>query len=131
MSCGCDSGTGPISLAGYAWTAGSTSTEVFVPLSRPMLVGSWSEFKISAELRDDTGDIKVKPAVQYSNDGVTWSSATGIGSWLTTTGFHYASGLTATDESKTMFRLGMLAVNETGSTLEQMRVYTTIDMTER
>lgn len=73
------------------WTDG-TSTPLFHPLSRPMSSAGWSDARVATSMEQDSGNCKIRPALRYSNDGVTRDSAKEIvASYRTTEGTDYGT----------------------------------------
>ena len=130
MACGGSSRT----FSGWAWTTGSTTT-VFVPLTEPMLVANVEAIRVELELRNRSGDIQVKRAVQYSDDGITWGAAAAFddaGGWIATEGFHLPSDYTdLTDRTKRHVRFGVLAQSSAAADNEQARVTYLLDIKSR
>lgn len=62
---------GPIAM----WTAGSTSTPNFFPLSPRMQFNTVSSARVAYQMTNDSGDCKLRAAIRFSNDGVDWDAA--------------------------------------------------------
>lgn len=56
------------------WTLGTTST-VFHPMSEPMESAGLLEVRAAYELSQDSGDCELRPALRYSDDGVSWDAS--------------------------------------------------------
>lgn len=128
MSCGGSSNL----FQGFAWTNGTT-TGIFIPFTEAIEVSSVEAYRIEMELRNKSGDIEVKRAYQYSNDGLTWESEVGVGSWNSTEGFDYPSDYTDTDKTKRFIRFGVITrqISPGGTDNEQMRVTYRLDLKSR
>ena len=55
------------------WTNGTTSA-LFHPLSEPMGSAGLVEIRVTYELSEDSGDCELRPALRYSDEGVTWNA---------------------------------------------------------
>lgn len=59
------------------WSDGTT-TGMFHPMSEPMESAGLIEVRAAYELGQDSGDCELRPALRYSNDGVSWDASKAI-----------------------------------------------------
>jgi hypothetical protein len=99
-----------------AWSNGTT-TAVFVPGTQTIDVGEYSELRIAMEPDNfsDAANTEVARAVSYSNDGISWSSGTALGSYTSSTGWDYGTAFATFDVSKRFARLGVMVKRPAGS----------------
>jgi hypothetical protein len=115
------------------WTMKSTSTWMFHPVSEAISSVGINQIRASFSLEQSTGVIKVRPALQMSNDGLSWDTPVAIGAATrntdgTTFGSDYAD-LSATTQAKLYVRFGVQAQNDSGTDVEMGRVTLRIDHT--
>lgn len=101
------------------WTDGTTSP-VFHPLSDPLASRSVQNARVSIELDQDiSGLCKIRPALRYGSDGVTWDGDALIDStYKTSAGITYGTtfvDLTGLGTAKTWVQFGVQVANESGS----------------
>lgn len=113
-----------------AWSNGDDTSEVFVPF-----------FEVSADevtkvrprvlLLGSSGDLKVRAAVEYSNDGLTWTDRAGIGAAATTTeGVWQYSDVVTPSTAKRIQRYGVLCTNGTDGVPQSGQVTLAVDVQE-
>jgi hypothetical protein len=57
------------------WTNGTTSTPgLFHPMSKAIDAKGLISARVSTEMSEDSGNCKMRPALQYSNDGISWDT---------------------------------------------------------
>ncbi len=102
------------------WANGS---QMFHPLAGPMASANMTSLRVSYELSQDSGDCKLRPAVRFSGDGVTWGSVKELDStWLIQDAVRYGEdfvdllSLTSTPP-KSWLQLGVQVANESGGAL--------------
>ena len=54
------------------YTSSTNATTLFFPLSQPISTAGMLDARFSYQMSQDSGDCKLRAAVRYSNDGVTW-----------------------------------------------------------
>lgn len=106
------------------WTNGTTTTPIFFPLSDPMESSGLISVRVSIEMGQDSGNCKMRPALRYSDDGVTWDPAKEIvAAYRTTEGTDYGTtyiditGLAGTTV-RAFVQFGVQVVNEAGAARE-------------
>lgn len=114
------------------WSQKSTSTWIFHPISEAMDSVGLRSVRASFSLEQSTGQLKIRPAIQMSNDGLTWDTPVAIGAATrstdgTTHGADYTD-LSATTEAKLFARFGIQCQNESGTDVELGRVTLKIDI---
>ena len=103
------------------WSAKSTSTPNFVPVTGPINATLIRGVRVAWELHGKTPNLEVQPAYRMSDDGITWSSTwTGLtGSYSATTGWSFASAsATVSTDIKNFVQFGFLVRNTTGAAIE-------------
>lgn len=100
------------------WTDGTTSP-TFHPLSDPMATRTVTNARVSFELDQDTSGLcKIRPALRFGNDGVSWDSAAAIDTtYRTAAGVTYGTAyvdLTAVATPRTWIQFGVEVANESG-----------------
>ena len=105
------------------WSNGSTDTDIFHPLSDPLSSTGVLEVRTSLEMSQNSGYCKIKPAVRYSNDGVSWPDGDkDFGQWRTADGIDF--GTTYTDitalgvSARAFVQFGVIVRNVSGSRIE-------------
>ncbi len=104
------------------WTDG-TANPSFRPLSEPMESKSLLSVRVSTEMSEDSGNCKMRPALRYSNDGVTWDAPKEIVStYRTTEGTDWGTvyiDITqlAGTASRAYVQFGVEVANEAGSAI--------------
>ena len=53
------------------WTAASTTTTLFFPMSEPLRSSDVNSARFAYQMTQDAGDCKLRAAVRFSNDGTT------------------------------------------------------------
>ena len=100
------------------WTDG-TGTPIFHPFSDAIDTGSVTYARVSIEMDQDTGNCKIRPALRYSSDGISWDAAVAISaSYRTTAGIDYGTAwvdLPGLATAKNWVQFGIEAANESGS----------------
>jgi hypothetical protein len=114
-------------------TQGSTSTEVFIPMTGPLDATRALAARLSIELRVSSGSIKVRPGLQVSDDAETWDTAATISGYTTYLSAEGTGiGKTWTDLSavltKRHVRFGAFAVNTSGSDIEMGMASLRVDL---
>lgn len=112
---------------------GSTSTEVFIPLTSSLEATRALSARLSVELRVSSGAIKVRPGMQISDDNESWDVATTISGYTTyLTSEGTGIGKTWTDLSavltKRRVRFGAFAVNTSGTDIEMGMASLRVDL---
>ncbi len=114
------------------WSAKSTTTAVFIPLTQPLNSTEVEEVRISRYLESDSGNLTVRPAYNMSDDGITWSSTvTGIGSFATTAGWVYntSTETTVSVDPKLLVRFGLEVKNDSGVGVERAMGRLSVELT--
>lgn len=57
------------------WTAASTTTHNFFPMSPALQLNEVSGVRVAYQMTNDAGDCKLRAAVRFSSDGTTWETA--------------------------------------------------------
>lgn len=104
------------------WTDGSTNPS-FRPLSDPMQAKGLISVRVSTEMSEDSGNCKIRPALRYSNDGITWDADKEIvAGYRTTEGVDW--GTTYIDITtlagttpRAWVQFGVQAANEAGTAI--------------
>ena len=100
------------------WTDG-TSSPMFHPFSDAIDTGSVTYARASIEMDQDTGFCKMRPALRYSDDGITWGTPVAIiAGYRATIGIDYGTtwvDLTGLATAKNWVQFGVEAANESGS----------------
>lgn len=103
------------------WTDG-TANPMFHPFSDPIDAGTVTNARVSIEMDQDTGNCKIRPALRYSDDGISWNSAVAIiSTYRDTAGADYGStyvDLTGLTTPRTWVQFGIQAANQSGSAIE-------------
>lgn len=69
-----------------------TANPMFVPLGEGMASVGLVGIRVSTELNETSGNCKIRPAVRWSADGVTWGQSTSmVASYRSTVGPDYGS----------------------------------------
>ena len=115
------------------WTQGSTSTAMFIPLGGPVNSNELHSVRASFEFRDSSGDMKVRPAIQYADDpNGTWDTAEPFGpAYSSTEGDTYGTSfvdVTALGTRKLFARLGAVCLNVSATQVELAKVSLRIDI---
>lgn len=117
MACSQTFAKGPVMV----YSAANATTWLFFPLTGPMVTTQMDESRTALELDNVSGNVQVQPALQYSDDGVTWDTAVYFGDTQTTTerttdGTTYETGFTALPTpAKTYVRIGVRVKNSSGT----------------
>ena len=115
------------------WSQKSTSTWLFHPVSEAIESVGVNSVRVSFALEQSTGLIKVRPALQMSNDGLTWDGPQAIGiATRNTDGTTFGDDLVDVSthtQSKLYVRFGVQAQNDSGTDVELGRVTLRIDHT--
>lgn len=114
------------------WTKGTTSDEIFHPLTGPMNSCEVHDVRPSLELRRNSGNLSCRAAFQYSDDLDTWDTAEGFGPATSATeGHHYGTSftdLTTGAWTRRLFvRFGFICKNDTGTQMEFAQARLRID----
>jgi hypothetical protein len=56
------------------WTDGTTTAK-FHPMSKPIEATGLIAVRVSTEMGEDSGSCKIRPALRYSDDGVTYDTS--------------------------------------------------------
>lgn len=110
---------GPLSV----WTAGSTSTPIFHPLSPPLPSAGVVSGRFAVQMTQDSGDCKLRAAVRFSNDGVTWDAAKEVSvTYVTDDTVQYNTAYVdllalAGTPARSWLQYGVEVVNRTGATV--------------
>ena len=103
------------------WTDG-TATPMFHPFSDAIDTGTITFARVSLEMDQNTGNCKIRSALRYSSDGISWDSPVAINSsYRTTPGIDYGTiwvDLTSLATSKNFVQFGIQAANNAGSNIE-------------
>lgn len=59
------------------WTDGTTNA-LFQPMGEPIPAAGLNNVRVSVELQQNAGNCKIRPALRWSADRVTWSNASPI-----------------------------------------------------
>ena len=104
------------------WTNG-TSTPMFFPLSDVMESAGLTDIRVSTEMRQDSGNCEIRPALRYSDDGITWDASDDLGiAYLTSVGID--PGTTYTDITalgstvRSYLQFGVQVANDSGALIE-------------
>ncbi len=99
------------------WAKGS---QKFHPLGKAMASSSFSRVRVSTEMSQDSGDCKIRPAVRFSGDGVSWGPDKELdGVWMLQDGVTYGEAYVdlmalALTPPKTYIQFGVQVANEAG-----------------
>lgn len=110
-------------------TAGSTTTEVFVPFTDGVAPERFNEARFSLEISENTGLTTVSVAYQRSwTGGQTWTDHTKLGIFVSPNGFYYGTifGALVIDDAP-LIRWGIVGKNVAGTGTETARVSMKID----
>jgi hypothetical protein len=119
MSCNnTDTTLGPIPV----WTKKSTSNKLFFAFSAPVPTNGLGTVRMSMELENSTGDVKIEPAMRTSQDGQSWDTAVAVGTQSrasdgTTYGDDFVN-IGASTSSKQLAQFGLLVSNNSGGAAE-------------
>ncbi|RME29228.1 MAG: hypothetical protein D6798_00550 [Deltaproteobacteria bacterium] len=117
MTCSKTVAKGPVMV----YSGANATTWLFFPLTGPMVTTQMDKARTALELENASGNVQVQPALQHSDDGVTWDAAVYFGDAQTTTerttdGTTYETSFTALPTpSKTFVRLGVRVKNSSGT----------------
>ena len=109
--------TKPRAYKGAVTTDGTTS-ESFQPFSQRMPIADFEEVSVSIEVQSRTSALSVRPGIRYSDNGVDWDAAQGLGAASTSTGWTYG-GFNAVSSSRRFVQFGAMASNDSGSKVEK------------
>ncbi len=117
MACSNVFAKGPVMV----YSAANDTTWLFFPFTGPMTTTGISTTRLALELDNKSGNAQLQPALQYSDDGVTWDAAIYFGNDQTTTE-RTANGITnetaffdLPGTPKTFVRFGVRIKNSTGT----------------
>lgn len=117
------------------WTAKSDveANAIFVAFSDGMNTAEIAKIRTSFALSDSSGGVKVRPAYRTSDDNLSWSAPTTIGTqYLDANGTSQPAGwtdLVSALSTKQLVQFGMIAYNKTtGLAVELGNVYLKIDI---
>lgn len=106
------------------WTKGSTSVSLYHYVSEPVESASLVKVRVSVEMGQETGNMKLRLIVRASDDGISWDAPvtldatwrTNDGTWPGTTWTDITSlaGLT----QRPYFQFGVECLNESGTLIE-------------
>ena len=106
----------------------STSSDNFIPATGALASAGVKSATFGVYLEDSTFDnIKVRPGVQYSDDGITWDTAVAIdlggtgAEYATDAGWTYKTSfvdLESVATPKVFVRFGFMVLNVSGATVE-------------
>ena len=117
------------------YTKGSTSTALFHPGEQVLETNEVHDLRVSFDLRQNSGDVAVRPGFQMSNDGETWDTAVEFAQDFTTTAGHtYGSEFIhfpSLATRKRWVRFGTFARNDATTNVEFARCEMRIDMESR
>jgi len=117
------------------WTDGTTSNTLFHALGEPMSSAGLINVRISTEMDESSGNCKVRPALKWSNDGITWDADVNIvATYRSTVGIDYGStyvDITAIGSPKPWVQFGVQAVNTSGTRVEVCLATILVDPKER
>ena len=113
MACSQTFTKGPVMV----YSGANPTTWLFFPLTGPMVTTQMDKSRTALELDNVSGNVLVQPALQYSNDGVTWDAAVYFGDTQTTTERTTdEAGFTALPApAKTYVRIGVRVKNSSGT----------------
>lgn len=115
------------------WSQKSTSTWIFHPMSEAMDTVGVNHVRVSFSLEQSTGLLKIRPAFQVSNDGLTWDTPVAIGTdTRNTDGTTFADefvDISGTTTTRLFLRFGVQVQNDSGTDVELGRVTLRIDHT--
>ncbi|MEZ4316355.1 MAG: hypothetical protein R3F61_02575 [Myxococcota bacterium] len=99
-------------IAGTAVVYGNnTTTERFVPITGALPGNTLTECRAQFDLSSTNGNVKVRPAVQYSNDGYDWTATSAIGDWSSALDQElYSSWVDQSSAAAVYVRVGFLCV---------------------
>ncbi len=126
MSCNGSTTYGPLPV----WSAKSTATWLFHPASAPESSTGIKFARPALEVAQSSGAIKVRPAVRYSNDMVTWDSASAIDAanmTQTNNGLKYGSFTDIETGAKLYLQWGVEVCNDSGTATEMALISLRID----
>ena len=116
MSCG--QKTFEVTQAVYS---DGTTTNKWVPFITMPTKGV-DKFKVTVNFESSSGNLPWRRGVAYSNDNLSFSSATVFGAASTTTeGWDYGDAWQPVDVDSQYMELGLACKNSTGSTMEMGR----------
>lgn len=101
--------------------AGPASVVTFFPLSEPIPMRGLVNVRVSYQLTQNSGDCKLRPAVQFSSDGSNWDSAKELNTtYVTNETVAYGTtfvNLTTLDATppRTWVRFGLQTLNISGT----------------
>jgi hypothetical protein len=101
------------------WTDG-TVNPTFHPLGDPMASRGLINARVAIEMSEDTSGLcKIRPALRYGNDGVSWDASGAIDTtYRTSAGITYGTtyvDLTAVATTRPWIQFGVEVANESGS----------------
>ncbi len=102
------------------WTDGTT-TAIFHPMGDPMALADATKVRVAYHLSEINGPARIRPALRFSNDGVSWDAAQPIDSvnltWVTNETITFGSAyvdLTTLATPKSWVQFGVQAANSPG-----------------
>lgn len=112
-----------------------TANPMFIPLSDGLSSAGMINVRVSTEFAEQSGNCKVRPALRWSDDGITWGSATNmVTTYLSARGITYGStyiDITALGTPKPWVQFGVEVANTGGSRVEVCNASIMIDPKER
>lgn len=112
-----------------------TTSPHFIPLGDGMSSAGMINVRVSTEFAEQTGNCKARPALRWSDDGITWGAATNmVAAYLSTPGITYGSSyidITVLGTPKPWVQFGVEVANVSGSRIELCNVSIMIDPKER
>jgi len=102
------------------WSAGSTTTTLFHAFTKATNSNLVQQVLVSFDLRQSSGDLTLRAAFQYSDDGIVWSTPVEFGPAFssteeTTYGTAFTD-VTVLGARKVFIRLGVVVKNDGTST---------------
>ncbi len=106
------------------WTDGTTNP-TWHALSQPMSSAGLLKVRVSTELEETSANCKIRPAIRWSNDGISWDSDVNlVAGYRTTVGSDFGStyiDLMALGTPKPWVQFGVQAANNSGVRVEICR----------
>lgn len=98
-----------------ASTLGSDSTTLFLPASAPLAVSDLDQVAITQEVVSRTANLEVRPAIRFSQDGLSWADERGLGAWASATGTTHAPPTSVPATRGAWAQIGLQARNTSGT----------------
>jgi len=112
-----------------------TANPMFIPLSDGLSSAGLINVRVSTEFAEQSGNCKFRPALRWSDDGITWGAATNmVATYLTAPGITYGSSyidITALGTPKPWVQFGVEVANNSGSRVEVCNASIMIDPKEK